>query len=128
MAVQWEYLGKNPITKNACPKRVDQEVIIWEPQRAIEALSKCKQLFLLVAMHLAISGSMREGEICGLTWPHISFGEIDNGFKNAALEIVTQLQRISKKSYDELDAKKKDIHFIFPPANKIRRTPRRCLF
>ena len=84
-AVDWEYLGKNPITRNACPDRVNTQRGIWTPETAKTALTLCPDVNLLACMHLAISCSMRIGEITGLRWQFISFGDAENNFDNATL-------------------------------------------
>jgi integrase len=64
-------------------------------------------------MHLAIACSMRIGEITGLRWRFLSFGDSANGFEDAALQIDAQLQRISKKTYDILQRKQDHIKLVF---------------
>jgi integrase len=113
-AVDWEEIGKNPVTKNACPDRVDNEREIWNPETAKKALALCDDLNLLACMHLAIACTMRNGEITGLMWQNISFGEIEHGFSDASLQIVAQLQRISRKSYEILARKKDNVRQVFP--------------
>ena len=117
-AVEWEYVGKNPVTRNACPERKDKERVIWEPEVAKTALSVCKDLSLLACMHLAVACTMRVGEITGLRWQFVSFGDIENGFADASLKIDSQLQRISKKTYEILKRKKDHIKFVFPALRK----------
>jgi integrase len=113
-AVDWEYVGKNPVTRNACPDRVSKTREIWEPDTAKEALAVCRDLILLVCMHLAIACSMRLGEITGLRWELVSFGDVENGFEDAVLQIDAQLQRISKEVYEKLRRKQENIKLVFP--------------
>jgi len=113
-AVDWEYIGKNPITRNACPDRVNTKRGIWTPETAKTALALCTDMNLLACMHLAISCSMRIGEITGLRWQFISFGDVENNYDNAKLQIDSQLQRIAKESFEILDRKKSQIRFVFP--------------
>ena len=113
-AVEWGDIGKNPVTRNACPDRKDRERSVWEPNTARIALSLCKDLNLLVCMHLAIACSMRIGEITGLRWQFINLGDEENGFEEASLRIDAQLQRISKKSYEFLRRKQDNIKLVFP--------------
>ena len=121
-AVDWEYIGKNPITRNACPDRVNTKREIWTPEIAKTALALCTDMNLLACMHLAISCSMRIGEITGLRWQFISFGDVENNFDNATLQIDSQLQRIAKKSFEILDRKKSQIRFVFPTLRDNTRT------
>lgn len=113
-AVEWEYVGKNPITRNACPERKDKKRVIWEPETALHALSICQDLTLLACMHLALDGAMRIGEVTGLRWQHLSFGNIESGFSNPTILIESQMQRISKETYDLLDRKQNQVKFVFP--------------
>ncbi|MDR0286592.1 MAG: tyrosine-type recombinase/integrase [Clostridiales bacterium] len=121
-AVEWGDISINPVTKNACPKRETAERIIWEPEVAKRALSICKNLTLLACMHLSIACSMRIGEITGITWPLLSFGDVNNNFADAVLKIDAQLQRISMKSYEKLKGKKNHIKFIFPACRENNKT------
>jgi len=121
-AVEWGEIGKNPVTKNACPDRKDKERSVWEPEIAKIALSLCKDLNLLVCMHLAIACSMRIGEVTGLRWQFISFGDLENGFEEASLRIDAQLQRISKTSFETLQRKQENIRFVFPATKKTSNT------
>jgi integrase len=113
-AVDWEYVGKNPVTRNACPDRVGKPREIWDPDTAKAALAACRDLNLLVCMHLAIACSMRIGEIVGLRWQFVSFGDVEGGFEDAVLQIDAQLQRISKQIFETLRRKQENIKFVFP--------------
>jgi len=113
-AVDWEYVGKNPITRNACPDREDNPREIWDPDTAKTALSVCTDLTLLACMHMSIACSMRLGEIAGLRWKFVSFGDIDNNFEDAVLQIEAQLQRIGTDTYEALQRKREHIKLIFP--------------
>jgi hypothetical protein len=62
-AVDWEYIGKNPVTRNACPDRENKPRVIWDPDTAKEALAVCKDLNLLACMHLSIACSKAVSKI-----------------------------------------------------------------
>jgi integrase len=113
-AVDWEYIGKNPVTRNACPNREGKPRTMWNPDTAKAALAVCGDLILLTSMHLAIACSMRIGEIAGLRWQFVSFGDVENNFEDAVLQIDAQLQRITKETYNVLQRKKDQIKFVFP--------------
>ena len=117
-AVDWEYVGKNPVTRNACPERKDNVRRIWDPETAKQALTLCRDLNLLACMHLAYSCTMRIGEVTGLCWQYFSFGDVENGFKDAHLIIDAQLQRISVKTYNTLGRKQDQIKLVFPSIKK----------
>ncbi|HCC51195.1 MAG TPA: site-specific integrase [Porphyromonadaceae bacterium] len=113
-AVEWEYVGKNPVTHNACPSRENRPREIWDPDTAKKALTLCDELNLLVCMHLSIPCSLRIGEIVGLRWALVSLGDDENGFEDATLKVDVQLQRISKDVYEKLKRKQDQIKLIFP--------------
>jgi len=121
-AVDWEYVGKNPITRNACPEREDNPREVWDPDIAKVAIGECTDLILLACMHLAIACSMRIGEITGLRWQFVSFGDVENDFDDAVLQIDAQLQRISKKTYEKLHRKQDQIKLVFPSIRENTKT------
>jgi integrase len=121
-AVEWEYIGKNPVTKNACPTYKSKKLEIWQPEEAQIALSVCTDLNLLAFMHLALACSMRIGEITGLQWKNLTFGDVENNFDDAKLNVEVQLQRIPKDTYEKLQRKKDDIKFIFQSVNRAKNT------
>jgi integrase len=121
-AVEWEYVGKNYVTRNACPEREDSPREIWDPETAKKALTACNDLILLTCMHLGIACSMRIGEITGLRWQFVSFGDVENNFEDAVLQIDFQLQRISKKTYEVLQRKKDQIRLVFPAFKEDSKT------
>ena len=108
-AVSWEYVEKNPITKNARPSIKRKKREIWTPEIARKALSLCDNLNLKVCMHLGLACSMRLDEILGLHWKYIDFGDVNNNFNDAKLNIVEELQRVHKNSH-----KDREIKFTFP--------------
>ncbi|MCL2343195.1 MAG: site-specific integrase [Firmicutes bacterium] len=121
-AVDWEYVGKNPITRNACPDRENKPRDIWDPDTAKVALSECKELILLTCMHLAIACSMRLGEITGLRWQFVSLGDIGDNFEDAVLQVDAQLQRIEKKTYEILQRRQDQVKYVFPSFKETSNT------
>lgn len=117
LAVEWEELGKNPLTKSMKPdsKRGKRET--WDEETAKMAVSLCESIKLLIYIHLALGCSMRVGEISGLQWPNV-FLDVENDFDNAFLKVDQQLARITKKAYKELARKKGQIKLIFPEVYK----------
>jgi len=57
---------------------------------------------------------MRLGEITGLRWQFVSFGDVENSFEDAVLQIDAQLQRIRKDTYEIMLRKQDQIKFVFP--------------
>jgi hypothetical protein len=65
---------------------------------------------------------MRLGEITGLRWQHLSFGDEENGFADASLNIEAQLQRISVKVSEVLERKQDEIKFVFQSVKSDAKT------
>ena len=120
LAVSWEYVGKSPITKNARPNVKRKKREIWTPEIAREALRLSDNFNLTVCMHLGLACSMRLGEILGLRWEHIDFGDIENSFQGAKLHVYSEIQRITNEAFKKLSSKK--VHFIFPAVQKNNTT------
>jgi len=122
-ACDWEYVGKNPITKTTCPKRPKgKKREIWNPDEALKAFSLCDNLNILTCMHISTACTARLGEITGLKWEFVYFGDVENNFEGAFLNIETQLQRISMEVYQRLIQKKDEIKFVFPSMKKNPKT------
>jgi len=118
MAVQWEMIGKNPIISTSKPKIRKKKVETLDPDAARALLDQSMDMRLLACLHLALGGSMRIGEITGARWSNVHFGEVENSFKGAKIEVVDELQRITNESLDRLLDRKTDIRFIFPNYKK----------
>jgi integrase len=65
---------------------------------------------------------MRVGEITGLRWQLVSFGDVENNYGGAMLKINAQLQRISKQTYEGLPRKQDQIKQVFPSRRKNFKT------
>jgi len=117
LAVEWEELGKNPLTRSMKPTATRGTRDSWDGVTALKALTACEVTRLLVCMHLAVACSMRNGEVCGLRWSNVTLNP-ENDFKDAELNVDVQLSRISRKAYEELKRKENQIKFIFPEVYK----------
>lgn len=113
LAVEWEELGKNPLTKSMKPASHRGKRNTWDEETAKKAVSMCESMRLLLFIHLALAGSMRVGEISGLQWPKVFFN-LQNDFEDSYVNIDVQLSRINRKAYLELVRKKDQIKLIFP--------------
>ena len=114
-AVRWELIQRNPFDF-AMVKRVKYNPReMWDAATIRQALDACRDSKLYIALNLAFACSMREGEICGLTWNnvHISDGHI--AADDAYVYVDKELQRCSQRVIDTLE--QKDILYIFPSAN-----------
>jgi integrase len=122
-AHNWGYIGKNPITKTACPKRPkSKKRDIWNPDEALKAFSLCEDLNLLTCMHISTACTMRMGEITGLKWEFVHFGDVENNFEGAFLYVDAQLRRITVEAYNKLQQEEEVIKFIFPSTKKSPKT------
>lgn len=105
LAVEWEELGKNPLTQSMKPSAKRGKRVTWDEETAKKAIAVCDNLKLLIYIHLALGCSMRIGEISGMQWSNV-FLDADNEYENACLKVDVQLSRINRKAFDELTRKK----------------------
>lgn len=113
LAVEWEELGKHPLTKSMKPTSTRGTRDTWDGKTAKKAVSVCESLRLLVYIHLALGCSMRIGEISGLLWDKIVF-DAENDFEDAQIKVEAQLSRINRAAYENLKRKQGQIKMIFP--------------
>lgn len=73
-------------------------------------------------MNLAFAGSLRIGELLGLTWDCVDISEEAIKENRAYLYVNKEVQRVSKKALEELD--QKDVIVIFPEEQKTNKTVR----
>lgn len=103
-AVEWNTLSKNPII--IPPPAVDEvEQPAWDEDTLLDALSDIGNPLLHLCLHLAFVGSMRSGEIAGLTWDKMDW---ENDFYR-----IDQIIQRAKKSALSNEYAKKPI-FVFP--------------
>ena len=86
------------------------------------AIEVCDDEFTKLALNLAFAGSLRIGELLGLTWDcvDISPEAIQEG--RSYIYVNKELQRVSKEAVKELDGK--DVLLIFPEESKRCKTVR----
>ena len=113
LAVEWEEMGKHPLTKSMKPPSRRGTRDSWDGETALNALTECENLLLYMFLHIALACTMRFGEISGLIWDNVILNE-DKGFNGAHFIMDTQLSRITHKAYEELKRKKGTIKFVFP--------------
>ena len=104
-AVLWECIPTNPFHKTAVPKTRAQKPQILSAAQIKTLLQNCDNPHLRIAIHLAISGSLRKGEILGLTWNDVNF-------KESSIHICKSLSRVSREAYLSVD--KRDVIYEFP--------------
>jgi integrase len=117
-AVEWGEIGKNPITKSSRPVVKKKIVKVLDASQTKYLISKCEDLRLLTCIFLAIGCSMRVGEILGLRWENVNFGDLDNDFEDAQVRVIEELQRVTLDSLTHLKSRLEDIRFTFPVIKK----------
>lgn len=73
-AKEWKLLAANPIALDP-PKTEANHRPAWDEETLLEALEEIKDPMLHLSLHLAFVGSMRSGEIAGLTWDCVDWEE-----------------------------------------------------
>lgn len=66
--VKWELIERNPAIYATVPKYKANKREIWTAETLLYATEVCDDEILKVSMNLAFSGSLRIGELTGLTW------------------------------------------------------------
>lgn len=115
-AVKWELIDKNPAVHATVPKHKQEKRDIWTAETLMRALDACDDKVLALALNLSFAGSLRMGELLGLTWDCVDVSEesVRDGMGN--IYINKELQRVTKESLKNLDGK--DILFVFPEESK----------
>ena len=111
-AVKWDIMEKNPAFKATVPKHKSEKRAIWDAETFAYALDVCENECLKLCMNLAFAGSLRIGELLGLTWDCVDISEEAIKENRAYLYVNKEVQRVSKKALEELD--QKDVIVIFP--------------
>ena len=121
-AVKWELMEKNPAIHATVPKYKSKKREIWTAETLMHALDVCEDEVLSFAINLAFAGSLRIGELLGLTWDCVDVSENAIREGKSFIYINKELQRVSKEAIKQLDAK--DILMVFPEEGKLCKTVR----
>lgn len=116
-AEKWELIEKNPAVHATVPKHKYQKREIWTAETLLYALEVCDDEILKLALNLSFAASLRIGELLGLTWDCVDISEEALEENRAYLYVNKELQRVSKKVIEKLEAK--DILLIFPEQSKM---------
>ena len=121
-AAKWELIERNPAVRATVPKYKPKKREIWTADILMHANEVCEDEELKLAMNLAFSGSLRIGELIGLTWDcvDISPEAVEEG--RAYIYINKEYQRVSKNAIRQLNGK--DILVTFPSKSKLCSTVR----
>lgn len=112
-AVLWEYVDRNPFHKVSLPKSLPKQISMLSPEEIRLLLCECDDPLLTTAVHLAFAGSLRKGEIMGLTWDDIDFSV-------GSISVRKTLKRIRRDAIDVIGGK--DVLYQFPPVFDEGRT------
>lgn len=111
-AVRWELIYKNPVEHCTLPKYEKGVRDIWDAETLFHAIDVCEDKTLKLALNLAFAGSLRMGEMLGLTWDcvDISPHSIETG--NAYIYVNKEIQRVSRSVMNTLEGK--GVMKVFP--------------
>ena len=98
-AVEWGILVKSPVPVDS-PKKSTQERIIWTVEEMRAALDSMEDPILHLAVHLTLVGTLREGEIVGLTPEDLDFDAADG---IGTFRINKSMQRVRKEALNQVD-------------------------
>ena len=110
--MKWEYIGRNPTEHANLPKHEPQKREIWTAEEYLKAIEVCEDDLLSLCMQLAFSGSLRIGEITGLTWDCVDVSDEAIETQNAFIFVDKELTRVSRAAMVKLD--NRDILYVFP--------------
>ena len=88
----------------------------------MQAIEACENKWLKIAFHLCFTATLRLGELLGITWDCVEISPEAIESNSAYIVINKEVERISKKSIEELN--QKDIIQVFPSTRKNNRTVR----
>lgn len=121
-AIKWELMENNPCKRASLPKSKKQKREIWTVETLMHALSVCDDEFMKICLHLAFAGSLRIGELLGLTWDCVDISEEAIEENRAYIYVNKELQRVQRESITQLEGK--DLILVFPSEYKNTSTVR----
>jgi integrase len=99
-AVEWKLVLSSPVPKDA-PHKTTEERAIWDKQSMVAALDSMKDNPLLhLAVHMTLVGSLREGELLGITKQDLDF-EANRGA--GSFMVNKTMQRVDKEAIRKVD-------------------------
>ena len=111
-AVKWELVARNPVVNATVPKEEHVERKIWDVETFHKALELCDDDILSLALNLAVSCTLRMGEMLGITLDCVDVSEKSVSEGRASIFIDKELQRVNRDVLEKLD--NKDVLFTFP--------------
>ena len=114
-AIAWGYITQNPTQYASPPEYTPGERVIWSEEDAASAIQLCDDQILRLTLLLAIGGSLRIGEVLGLTWDCVDLSDPSQ----PQIIINKALKRCNKKDLEELERRDRaKIKLVFPEWKK----------
>ena len=123
-AILWGYIDDrnvNPASKAILPKIWCKKRDVWDIDTFSNAIDLIEDSLLAISMLIALSCSLRIGEILGLTWKDVNIDSDSIESGNARLHVNKELSRVSVETMKTLN--NKGIIKVFP-SKKIDATTR----
>src|SRR5699024_4183461 len=93
------------------PEYIPAERVVWSEDDAASAIELCNDPILQLTLLLAIGGTLRIGEVLGLTWDCVDLSDS----MHPQIKIDKELARLSKEALEELKRRDRSkIKFEFP--------------
>ena len=110
-AIAWGYISQNPAQFASPPEYIPAERVVWSEGDAAAAIELCDDPILRLTLFLAIGGSLRIGEVLGLTWDCVDLSDPTN----PQIKIDKELERLNKEDLEELKRRDRSkVKFEFP--------------
>lgn len=110
-AIAWGYITQNPAQFASPPEYIPAERVVWSEDDAASAIELCDDPILRLTLLLAIGGTLRIGEVLGLTWDCVDLSDS----MHPQIKIDKELARLSKEALEELKRRDRSkIKFEFP--------------
>ena len=114
VAKKWRIISGNPVDSAIIPEHHYKKRVTWSRDEFLKANELCTDTLLKVAMNIAVSTTIRSGEILGLTWDCVFVSDEDIDTGNCRIYIEKELAREKKSSLKALN--NKGVLLTFPDA------------
>ena len=119
-AIKWELMERNPAEHATVPRYEAEKREIWTAETLFHAIEVCEDKRLALALHLSFCGSLRIGELLGLTWDCVDISEGSVARGQASIIVNKELQRVDRSVAGTVE--NPDIIFQFPPVSSQTKT------
>ena len=114
VAKKWRIISSNPVDSAIVPEHHYKKRVTWSRDEFLKANELCTDSLLKVAMNIAVSTTIRSGEILGLTWDCVFVSDEDIKAGNCRIYINKELAREKKSALKALN--NKGVILVFPDA------------